>query len=308
MSLTRDDVNAAIKAGKPAKLADGRGLFLVVRKTGVAYWIKQYRNGASFTSTSLGSASELTPAQARRERERFDVDRRDHRVRQPRHHRHMAHLPGHSTAMTFGEARDTFLARRLDDWSEREQQNVKRLLEKLAALLDKKRLDTITDEDVAEVLRPTWRGPGNNQGTRLRALLERIFRSQRIEPNPADWPNLQARELLSTDAIKPVSHAALKANRIPELVARLKDDVVDRCLRFIILTGARATEAANATWRELDLGAKLWTIPAARMKAGVIHKVPLNDAAIACLVREGKTGKADSFVFPATRGAGGGVN
>jgi integrase len=308
--LSNDDVKDAIKAGKPVKLADGRGLYLVVRGPGRGYWIKQFRKGAAFSSTSLGSATALTPHQARREREGFDVSRRQNSgapARQPRTAVRHASVAV-STSMTFAEARDAFLKRRLTDWSGREQRNVKRLLEKLAAPLDKKRLDAVTDEDVAAVLKPMWRGPGNNQGTRLRSLLERVFRSQRVEPNPANWPNLEARELLSANATKVVSHSALKAARIPGLVARLKDDVVDRCLRFIIVTGARATEAADATWQEFDLDAKLWTVPASRMKAGVEHKVPLSDAAIVCLVPERKTAKAHSFVFPATRGASGGVH
>ena len=36
-------------------------------------------------------------------------------------------------------------------------------------------------------------------------------------------------------------------------------------------------------WAEIDLQAKLWTIPAARMKAGKEHRVPLSGAALALL-------------------------
>jgi integrase len=323
MPLSNDQVKDAIRAGDRVKLADGAGLYLVVRKPGLAYWIKQYRNGASFSSTSLGTAGKLTPAAARRAREAFDVARR----KQPRQRHHVAHhavaaATGPTNGMTFADARAAFLERRLADWSESEQKYVRRLLEKLAAPLDAKRLDTITDQDIADVLRPTWRGTGSNQGTRLRALLERVFNSQRVSPNPADWTNLKERELLSAKASSVVSHAALQAEQVPGLVARLQTsragacgDVVDRALRFVILTGCRVSEATEAQWHqkvrledgrivdELDLAGKLWTIPADRMKAGVVHRVPLSDAAIACL---GKPGKG--FVFPATKGAAGGVN
>ena len=55
------------------------------------------------------------------------------------------------------------------------------------------------------------------------------------------------------------------------------------CFRFLILTAARSGEARGATWDEIDLDAKTWTIPGDRMKAGKPHRVPLSDAAIAVL-------------------------
>jgi hypothetical protein len=51
-------------------------------------------------------------------------------------------------------------------------------------------------------------------------------------------------------------------------------------MREVLATGG---EALGATWGEIDLEAKLWTIPAARMKAGAAHVVPLSRAAVALL-------------------------
>ena len=56
-----------------------------------------------------------------------------------------------------------------------------------------------------------------------------------------------------------------------------------RALEFTILTAARSAEALKADWSEIDLAVKVWTVPAARMKAGVEHKVPLSDAAVELL-------------------------
>ena len=57
------------------------------------------------------------------------------------------------------------------------------------------------------------------------------------------------------------------------------------CLRFLVLTGVRSGEAEGATWAEIDLEARTWVIPPARMKTGVEHRVPLSDAAVAVLER-----------------------
>jgi integrase len=70
-------------------------------------------------------------------------------------------------------------------------------------------------------------------------------------------------------------------------------------LEFTILTAARTEETTEATWPEFDLKAKVWTVPAERMKADREHRVPLSDAVVRLLramhnVRESD----DGFVFP----------
>ena len=56
-----------------------------------------------------------------------------------------------------------------------------------------------------------------------------------------------------------------------------------RALEFAIFTAARTAEVLGATWGEVDLDAKVWTVPAKRMKAGREHRVPLSGAALALL-------------------------
>ena len=60
-------------------------------------------------------------------------------------------------------------------------------------------------------------------------------------------------------------------------------NVTRSLLEFVILTTARSGEARTMTWDEVDLEAKVWTVPANRMKAKVIHRVPLSGRAIEML-------------------------
>ena len=84
---------------------------------------------------------------------------------------------------------------------------------------------------------------------------------------------------------------------------RTRDGVAARALEFTILTAVRSGETRGMTWGEVDLTAKVWTVPADRMKAGEIHQVPLSTSAIAVLasVMENGLGPSD-VVFPAPRG------
>lgn len=83
-------------------------------------------------------------------------------------------------------------------------------------------------------------------------------------------------------------HAALPHAQLPAFMAalRARDPAVAisvRPLEFLILTAARSGEVREATWDEIDLEQRLWTIPAARMKASRDHRVPLSAAAVALL-------------------------
>ena len=71
-------------------------------------------------------------------------------------------------------------------------------------------------------------------------------------------------------------------------------------LEFVILTVARTNEVLGATWDEVDFKKGTWTIPAARMKAGKEHRVPLSPRAIEILETVQPMGKPN--LFPAVKG------
>jgi integrase len=73
-------------------------------------------------------------------------------------------------------------------------------------------------------------------------------------------------------------------------------------LRFMLLTGQRKSEAANAKWQEFDLDKRLWIIPAVRMKAGAAHAVPLSDGATDLLQALPRLERGD-YLFSFTFGA-----
>ena len=73
-------------------------------------------------------------------------------------------------------------------------------------------------------------------------------------------------------------------------------------MTFLVHTGVRSAEAAGATWEEVNLGARTWSLPAERTKTKGAHVVPLTDATMAILeaakALPGRTG----LCFPSPRG------
>ena len=70
-------------------------------------------------------------------------------------------------------------------------------------------------------------------------------------------------------------------------------------MEILILTATRTGEVIEAKWTEFDLEAKVWTIPAKRMKAGKEHRVPLNTRAMEIL-EQLKTIRVNSYLFPSS--------
>ena len=82
---------------------------------------------------------------------------------------------------------------------------------------------------------------------------------------------------------------------------RQRDGIAARALEFTVLTAARSGEVRGAPWAEIDLEAKVWTVPKERMKMGKEHRVPLSDAAIKLLEAMPRMEGTD-LVFPGTKG------
>jgi integrase len=125
--------------------------------------------------------------------------------------------------------------------------------------------------------------------------------------NPARWRGNLDKLFAAPRKVSPVKHHdAAPYEKVPALMAALKakNSTSALCLRFTILTAARSGEARGATWAEIDEKAKVWVIPANRMKAGREHKVPLTDDALAILtaMKPLKTEGSD-LVFPGPTGA-----
>ena len=90
---------------------------------------------------------------------------------------------------------------------------------------------------------------------------------------------------------------------VPAFIAQLRECNVIAAmeLEFCILTATRSGEVYGARWSEIDVEAKVWTLPAARMKAAREHRVPLSARALAILEKLGDAKTCD-YVFPSPRG------
>jgi len=165
-------------------------------------------------------------------------------------------------------------------------------------------LDQIQPRHIADVLRPIWLEKAETAGRvkqRLHTVMAWGWAHGFCQSNPVDVVNhllpLQPGKTVRTQHQPAMPWALIPAFVADHLPQSL--EVSSQLLAFVILTAARSGEVRHMTWDEVDLGSKLWTVPAERMKAKLSHRVPLSKQAVALLKRQ--KGLHHTFVFPSVR-------
>jgi integrase len=161
---------------------------------------------------------------------------------------------------------------------------------------------------VLAVLRPIWTTK-TETASRLRARIEAVLdwaaaHSYRDGVNPARWKgHLDAILPAAGKVTKVEHHTALPIDAVGVFLCdlRAQEGMGARALEFAILTAARSGEVRGATWAEIDLNGRVWTVPPERMKVPKEHAVPLSDAAMRLLRALPRIEGVD-FVFAAPRG------
>jgi integrase len=179
-------------------------------------------------------------------------------------------------------------------------------LETYAAPLRSRPVDEIDTEAVLAVLKPLWLEKPET-ASRLRGRIEAVLdaakaQGHRSAENPAAWRGHLAHLLPKRGKLTRGHHAAMDYQDVPAFIGQLRerDGIAALALKFCILTATRSGEVYGARWSEIDMAAKVWTVPAARMKAAREHRIPLSDRALAILEKLSEF-KRGHFVFPSPR-------
>lgn len=288
------------------------GLTLVVKASGARSWILRTRVGNRRREFGLGGFPTVPLADARtKARELRDKLAEGIDPVAERQAAKAAHVAAQAKRVTFREAAERYHQDKAGEF-----RSVKHRNDWLSSL-ERHAFPHLGDVPVADVelphvlkaLEPIWTTK-TETATRVRQRLESVLswatvRGYRQGDNPARWAGC-----LDTVLAKPAKlgkgkrhQPALPWQRVPEFLAdlRTREGMGAKALEFAILTAARSGEVRGATWDEIDLAAKVWTIPGDRMKAGKPHRVPLCPDAVALLESLPRM-EGQPLVFPAMRG------
>jgi integrase len=274
-----------VKALKePGRHSDGDGLVLYIKETGAKTWVLRIQVDGKRRDFGLGSLAEVSLAEAR---EKADDLRKQYRSGVDPVAAKRAVKQVVAAVPTFREA-----AVRAHDEHKGGWKNAKHKAQWLSSLeayahpaIGDLTVDEIEGPAIRDLLASIWLAkPETARRVRQRvgAVLDWAY-AKGFRKTEA--PMRSVTKGLPRQPKKDNHHAALPYEQAPALMATLaKGDSIGRlALRFLILTAARSGEVRGATWSEINLEQKLWTIPGDRMKAGKTHIVPLQPAAVAIL-------------------------
>jgi integrase len=302
----------ALKVSKlkaPGRYGDGHGLWLQISETGTKAWLFRYMRNGRARHMGLGPLHTVNLAEARaraRHARQLILDGKDP-LSVKRDARTAVRLDA-ARSETFCQCASAYLDSHSSAWKNRKhkaqwQATLETYAFPVIGNLPVAEIDTTL---VLKILRPIWREKPET-ASRLRGRIERILSywaaTQKVHrDNPARWRGHLDALLPAKTKVRAVKHhPALPFAELPGFMEELRnrDSVSAKALEFTILTAVRTSEAIHATWGEIDLDAKVWTIPADRMKAGRPHRVPLSDRAVEVL--EMLSRDEGEFVFLGSR-------
>lgn len=277
-----------VKAAGTGRHGDGRGLFLYVKGSGARSWVLRYQVAGRRRDLGLGAYPDVSLAMAREranEARRLIAEGGDPITKKQQ-----------AKPKTFKAAAQELIDSKRSGWK-----NAKHAAQWTSTLeayafpkLGPMQVAKIETGDVLAALKPIWEKKPET-ANRVRQRIEAVIDYAsalgiRTGDNPARWRGHLDNLLPKPTKMRAVQHhPALPHAEIAPFMADLaeRNGVAARALAFTILTAARSGETRGMTWAEVDLDARVWTIPAARMKAGKEHRVPLSDAACALLSAQG---------------------
>jgi integrase len=275
-----------VKNAKPGdKLGDGSGLRLDVDRNGNKSWVFRFTSPASGKERfmGLGPVRDVTLAQARdaAAEARALIRERKDPIEARKAERTAAKVEA-SKAVTFKTYAEQFISGREAGWKNpRHRQAWRNSMRDYAyPVIGQVPLAHVDTAAVLQVLRPIW-STKVETASRVRGRIEAILSAAKVEglragDNPAVWRAHIAEVLPSKKKVRAVEHHdALPYAEMPTFWRSLAADTSDaaRMLRWIVLTACRYGEAKGMPPGEVK--GHLWTIPAARMKGGKKHEVPL---------------------------------
>ena len=291
---------AFVRSAPPGRHADGNGLYLFVQPSGTRSWVQRLVIRGRRRELGLGAATLVPLAKARElalanrmlARSGGDPLADKHRVQ---------------GVPTFAEAAQRVLEQKRGGWRGRwHAQNWIRSLERYAfPRIGGRPVSEVNTADVLEILTPIWHAKAETARAvrqRIRSVLEWAIALDMRNDNPCDrvLPVLGPQNDIVTHR-QALPHKDVAA-AIESVRTSAAQPAVKLAFELLVLTAARSGEVRLATWTEMDMAGRVWTISAARMKAKREHRVPLCGRAVEILDAARALGAGNSLVFPMRSG------
>ena len=300
--LTNTEVKQAKIKDKEYTLADGGGLQLRVRPSGAKLWILKYSQPYTKkrTNLSLGKYPQVSLAQARTKREELkillaeNIDPKTYRDQQEQNIKD-------ALENTFGVYADKwYQLKKTQVKLETAEHAWKNLSRHILPVFENVPVHLVKPKLVLDTLKPLQAKGSFETIKRLCRIVNEIMRLA-VAAGVIDV-NYLADVTKLFPAPKKTNMATIEPGRLPDLMKAIAFANVSRPIRCLVEwqlhTMTRPIEAASARWEDIDLGEKIWLIPAERMKMKKPHIIPLSKQALTLLELIKPMSGNSEYLFP----------
>jgi integrase len=313
MALTATTLRNAKAKAAPYKLADEKGLFLLVQPSGGMLWRMKYRvdghdqagNAKRIEKKlSLGTYPDVGLADAR---DRRDAARRllaqgKDPADEKRREKHVKKI---GAANTFSVVAKAYIEKNRRDGlavaTIAKREWFRGLVEKS---LGARPIAELAPFEILDAVRPFEAAKNDEKAHRTLQFIGQVFRyaiANQIAPSD---PTRDLRGALA--ARKPKHHAAILEPKLAGALLRAIDGyegqpLTSIALQLSALLFVRPGELRRAEWAEVDTITAVWRIPASKMKGRVEHVVPLPRQAIEYFESARMLSGDGRYVFPSLR-------
>ena len=283
MALTDLSVRTAKPSEKARKLADEKGMYLLIQSSGAKLWRMDYRFDTKRKTLALGTYPETSLAQDREKRDEArkllaqDIDPSAQRKQEKVERRD-------AQANTFEAITRDWMKVRGKEWSEGYAGKTKACMERHAfPVIGSKPIKSINAPDLLAMLRAIEKRGTVDMAHRIQQHCGAVFRYA-ISTGLADAdPTPSLHGALST--VKAKHYAALTDPKdFAELLRSIDEyrgEVTTKiAMLMLAYTFQRTKEIRFAEWSQFDFDAALWRIPKEVMKMREAHIVPLSKQVI----------------------------
>jgi integrase len=286
--------------------ADGGGLYLQVTKTASGRinksWLYRYAVAGRERQMGLGCLSEVRLSAARQKA----AECREQRLEgiDPIEARDRARHKSEASGITFRSAFETFFATKRNSLSNaRHAAQWRSTMETYVfPLIGDRPVADVEAREILELLTSIWFTKAET-ARRVLQRMEVVFKSAILRGyRERGSPCVGVKEEFGAQRQKGTNHRALHYRRIPAFLTELR---ISRCyfttklaFEWLVLTATRSREARLACWSEIDEHARLWTIPAERMKSKRRYVVPLSDRCLEILKEARASYPSSDLIFP----------
>ena len=305
MALT----DSAIRALKPRdavyKVADEKGLYLMVTPAGGKLWKLKFRNGAGIEKKlSLGAYPDLGLKDAReaREQARSALAKGADPAEKKQSDKRAAKINAENT---FSAVAKVYIEKNRSD-GKADATVTKRewFLGIVERPLGNRPIADIQPYEILDAVRPFERAKNHEKAHRTLQFIGQVFRFAVANQLAPRDPTRDLRGALVNHKPKHLA-AILEPKRVGELLRAIDgyegQAATLLALRLSPLVFVRPGELRRAEWAEIDLETSVWRIPAAKMKGRVEHVVPLCRQAVEILEQAKMVSGHTRFVFPSIR-------